>query len=56
MEIDHLKGFILPCVGAFPEGMKRLKERGLDVLIRKLINGKPSLILKTINLKIFPKK
>ena len=40
MKIDHLKGFILPGVGAFPEGMKRLKERGLDVLIRKLIQRK----------------
>ena len=30
--------FLLPGVGSYPEGMRLLKERGLDVVIRSLIN------------------
>lgn len=42
--IKNADGLILPGVGAAGEGMKNLKERGLDMVIkREVFNGKPIL-------------
>ncbi len=38
-EIIYADGFILPGVGTFPSGMKKLKENNLDLLIHKLVEA-----------------
>ncbi|WP_291634021.1 imidazole glycerol phosphate synthase subunit HisH, partial [Clostridium sp.] len=43
-EISKCRSIIVPGVGAFPNGMKNMKEKGLDKVIKSLANeGKPIL-------------
>lgn len=42
-EIQKAGGIILPGVGAFPDAMKQLKEKGLDVVLKEEAKRKPLL-------------
>ena len=42
-QLEECDGIVLPGVGAFEEGMKRLKEKELDELVRSTVGKKPLL-------------
>ncbi len=40
INLKNIRGFILPGVGSFPEGMQNIKERKFDLLLKELVKRK----------------